>query len=114
MKREIEYQQCFDVSSEIDFAGELTEDGHHIVRIQRRYPDGIFGDDTIICVVGWNDDGELMSDKLHNCTDEEIDTILEMMDSISSRNYNNVGARTLTWDPIRKLVVRNNSRTFTS
>ena len=82
MKKTVEFEQWFDVSSEIDFAGELTEDGHHIVRIQRCYPDGIFGDETIICVVGWGDDGELMLDKLHNCSPAEVDTIREMMDSI--------------------------------
>jgi hypothetical protein len=82
MKKEVEYQKCFDVVSEIDFGGLLTEDGHHVVTIRRYYPDGIFDTETIVCFVGWGDDGELMLDKLHNCTEEEFETIREMMDSI--------------------------------
>ena len=82
MKRTVEFEQWFDVVSEIDFGGLLTEDGHHVVTIKRSYPSGLFDGETIMCVVGWGDDGELMQDKLHNCSPAEVDTIREMMDSI--------------------------------
>ena len=83
MKREVEYQKCFNVVSEINF-GDLLTDGDRVVTIRRYYPDGIFDTETIVCFVGWDDWGALAI-SYNECTEEEISTIREMMDSIQEK-----------------------------
>ena len=81
MKKEIEYEKCYDVVSTIEYTG--IEDGSHMFSITRHCVDLVFDDEEDEVAASFNVDGGVEMEAYHTCTDEEVALIEEMMHEIN-------------------------------
>jgi len=77
MKREIEFQKCYDVVSSVEYTG--IEDGSYMFTIERQFVDGIFDDEEDEVAAIFNNEGGVELEAYHSCTVEEEALIEEMM-----------------------------------
>ena len=83
MKREIEYEKCYDVVSTIEYTG--IEDGSHMFTIERHYIDGLFDNEEDEVAAILNNDGGVELEAYHTCTEEEVALIEEMMHELKDK-----------------------------
>jgi len=83
MKKEIEFQKCYDVVSQITFTS--IEEGSHMFTIERHYIDGIFEDEEDEVAAIFNNDGGVELEAYHSCTIEEEALIEEMMKELQEK-----------------------------
>ena len=83
MKKEIEYEKCYDVVSTIEYTG--IEDGSHMFSIKRHCVDMIFDDEEDEIQAIFNNDGGVEVEAYHTCTEEEVALVEEMMHEINEK-----------------------------
>lgn len=82
MKKEIEYQKCFDMVSEITFTG--MEDGSHMFHIKRKCAE-LFDDEEDEVAAIFNIDGGVETEAYNYASDEEVALIEEMMHELQEK-----------------------------
>ena len=83
MKREIEYEKCYDVVSTIEYTG--IEDDSHMFSITRHFVDGLFDNEEDEVAAILNNDGGVELEAYHTCTLEEQALIEEMMHELKEK-----------------------------
>lgn len=83
MKKEIEYQKCFDVVSTIEYTG--MEDGSHMFYIKRHHVDLMWDEEEDEVAAMFNNDGGVEVEAYHTCTDEEVALVEEMMHELQEK-----------------------------
>jgi len=83
MKKEIEFQKCFDVVSTIEFTG--IEDDSHMFLVKRHFVEGIWDDEEDEVAAIFNIDGGVELEAYNSCTEEEQALIEEMMHELQEK-----------------------------
>lgn len=76
MKKEIEFQKCFDVVSTIEFTG--MEDDSHMFLVKRHFVEGIWDDEEDEVAASYEDD-DVSLEAYHSCTEEEEEAVKKMV-----------------------------------
>ena len=76
MKKEIEYQKCYDMVSEITYTG--IEDGSSMFHIKRKCAE-LFDDEEDEVAAIFNTEGEVELEEYCSCSPEELALVEEMM-----------------------------------
>lgn len=82
MQREIEFQKCFDMISEVTYTG--MEDGSHMFHIKRKCAE-LFDDEEDEVAAMFNIDGGVETEAYHSCSPEEIALVEEMMHELQEK-----------------------------
>ena len=77
MQREIEYQKCFDVVTEVTYTG--MEDGSHMFHIKRHHIDLMWDDEEDEVAAIFNIDGGVELEEYYSCSPEELALVEQMM-----------------------------------
>ena len=84
MKKKLSYEVCYDIEVEFTYLG-LTDEGAHLFKVYRYFPDGLWDGSEDEVVATW-EDGELSVEGYSEVPNEQEEAvILEMVQEIEGK-----------------------------